>query len=304
MVPRPLVTIVTPCLNRVATIDAAVQSVCDQDYAGPIEHLVIDGGSSDGTLEVLAKYSSLTVVSEADDNLYDAINKGISRATGDIVGLLNSDDTYRSDAIRKAVATLEAEPRASLACGGAVAVDDRGRTLLHYDAATNRSLDPDDLLFGVPVINARFFRRAIFDRVGAFDTRYSIVADREFLLRAALAGEVAASIRGVVYEYGSHAGSLTIGGAGSRQLIAEETMQMIEDWLGRTPQPPSSVISSLRRLHAQCVLVGAAASLRDLDFPAFQSYLGRGQRTNAWWPLDAAGAVGAWMVRRLRLQQG
>lgn len=302
MAPQPLVTIVTPCLNRVGMIAAAIESVRDQDFDGPVEHVVMDGGSTDGTLEVLARYPNLTVVSEPDENLYDALNKGITRAKAPIIGLLNSDDTYRPNSIRNAVDAFEASPAASMVCGGADVLDENGHVLMRYDGVESRDLAPANLLFGIPIINARFFRRALFDRVGFFDIRYGLVADREFLLRASLAGEVAEPMAGIAYQYRSHAGSLTIGGVGTRQRLAEDYVRMTETWLDRSPLPPA-VVSDLKRLHAQSMLVCAMATIRDRDSAAFAACLARGHKANAWWPLVAVGAVGAWMGRRLRAER-
>jgi glycosyltransferase involved in cell wall biosynthesis len=292
-------TIVTPCLNRVGMIATAIESVCNQDFEGPVEHLVIDGGSTDGTLEVLAQYPNLTVTSESDENLYDALNKGVGRATGAIVGLLNSDDKLRPDAIRKAVAKFEATPSAAMVCGGADVVDGDGDVLVRYSGPENCSLDPKDLLFGIPIINARFFKRALFDRIGSFDARYKLVADREFLLRAALAGEVSAPLREVVYEYRSHVGSLTIGGIKTRKRLAQDYVLLTENWLGRPALPPT-LKKILKRLHARSVLVGAATSILDRNPGALVDCLLRGHETNAWWPIEAAGAIGFWAAKRLR----
>ena len=280
-------------------IAAAIQSVRDQDFEGPIEHLVIDGGSTDGTLEVLARYANVTVVSEPDKNLYDALNKGITRSTGAVIGLLNSDDKLQSHSIRKAVETLEATPLASMVCGGANVIDMKGDVITRFSGPENRSLDPWDLLFGIPIINARFFRRALFDRIGLFDARYKLVADREFLLRAALAGELTASLPEVVYEYRSHAGSLTIGGVRTRRRLAEDYALLTESWLRRSALPVN-LRKNLKRLHAKSLLVIAATSILDRDPSAFANCLERGREVNAWWPVDAVYAVGQWFTKRLR----
>ncbi|ODR95864.1 hypothetical protein AUC70_03115 [Methyloceanibacter stevinii] len=302
MTAQPLVTIITPCLNRAGMIATAVQSVRDQDYGGGIQHLVMDGGSRDGTLDVLAHYPQVTVISEPDGGLYDALNKGIARAQGSIIGLLNSDDTYRPVAVRAAVAVLQDQPFVSMACGGATVVDrdgEPGTVIRHYDGAENRSLEPRDLLLGVPIVNARFYRRALFDAIGRFETRYRIVADRDFLLRAALAGETAATIPEVVYEYGSHCGSLTIGGIDARRRIAEETIALTESWLSRTPPVPASAARSLKRLHAQCMLICMADGARRGDFGSLRECLRRGTKLNGTWPINAVGALGAWAARRI-----
>ena len=302
---RPAITIVTPCLNRAEMIVATVESVRDQVLDGPIEHLVMDGGSTDETLDILRQYPDVTVISEPDSGLYDALNKGIARAKGSIVGILNSDDVYRPGAIRKAVEAFASATAAAMVCGGAEVVDGPagGDTVIRrYDSTENRSLDPQDLLLGVPIVNARFYRRALFERIGLFDTRYKIVADRDFLLRAALAGVEAAPIEGAVYAYGSHGGSLTIGGIGARRRIAEETIEMAEDWLGRTPPISGAAGRSMKRLHAQCVLVCIVDCLRRGDLGGASRWAGRAARSNGLWPIDAVGAVGVWAKRRVRME--
>ncbi|MBN1416361.1 MAG: glycosyltransferase, partial [Bacteroidales bacterium] len=89
----PKISIITPCLNRVEFIRTAIESVLAQNYQN-FEHIIIDGGSTDGTLELLKKYQHVIFVSEPDENLYEAINKGIRLASGKIIGHLNSDDFY------------------------------------------------------------------------------------------------------------------------------------------------------------------------------------------------------------------
>ena len=297
MKPHPAITIVTPCLNRVETVAAAIESVRDQDFDAEVDHIIIDGGSTDGTLEVLARYPHLTVISERDKNLYDAINKGIGRARASIVGLLNTDDVYTPGALRKAAETLRTMPSTSMACGGADVVDRNGKLLLRYDTQSNRSLDPSDILLRVPIVNARFFRKEIFDRVGLFDTRYRIVADREFLFRAALAGERTTPIPGIVYRYGWHKGSITLGGKGRRKRIAEETMHMVEEWLSKGAALPGNATASLKRLHAQCVLTILAQELSQGKMGRAAATFRQAYHINQSWMWAACVAL-AWWVRR------
>ena len=89
----PIITIITPSLNRAKFIEEAIKSVLNQDYP-PVEHIIMDGGSTDGTLDILNSYSHLTVISQPDHGMYDAINKGIRMAKGNIIGIRNSDDYY------------------------------------------------------------------------------------------------------------------------------------------------------------------------------------------------------------------
>src|SRR4030066_1952836 len=91
--PWPKVSIITPSYNRAGMIETAIQSVLSQNFP-EVEHIIIDGGSTDGTLDVLKKYPHLRVVSEPDQGMYDALNKGLNLATGEIIGFLNTDDYY------------------------------------------------------------------------------------------------------------------------------------------------------------------------------------------------------------------
>src|SRR5438270_8446386 len=102
----PLVSIVTPSLNQARFLGEAIESVRAQTYA-PIEHIVVDGGSTDGTLEILAEYDGLRSVSEPDRGQSHALNKGFTMAQGDVLGWLNADDTYEPTAVIEAVPALE-----------------------------------------------------------------------------------------------------------------------------------------------------------------------------------------------------
>src|SRR5689334_8323683 len=91
--PDPLLSIITPCLNRSTYIADAVESVLKQDYHN-FEHVIMDGGSTDPTLSILGRYPHLQVFSEKDQGMYHALNKGIAKVRGEVIALLNSDDVY------------------------------------------------------------------------------------------------------------------------------------------------------------------------------------------------------------------
>jgi len=223
--PPPLITIVTPCLNRRDTIAESVESVLAQGVA-PVEHIVTDGGSTDGTLDILARYPDLRVVSEPDRGLYDAINKGIRLARGGIVGLLNSDDVYAPGALQAAVAALSADPSLDMVCGGvevfADVEDGTTKVLSRVNSARVKRLRETDIVSGLPLTNGRFFRRTVFHRIGEFDLRFPVAADRDFLLRALLAGLRIGILPDIVYRYRSHPGSLTFGGEAGRERYLRE----------------------------------------------------------------------------------
>jgi glycosyltransferase len=104
------ISVVTAVFNRVETIGSAIASVQSQTYSD-VEHVIQDGGSRDGTLELVRKVAdtSAVIVSEKDDGIYDAINRGISRATGDVIGLMHSDDFYASNAVLAKIADAFAD---------------------------------------------------------------------------------------------------------------------------------------------------------------------------------------------------
>ena len=188
---RPLVSIITPVLNRVETMKACLASVASQTYQ-PIEHIVVDGGSTDGTLELIGAYRAsyrFHWISEPDDGMYEAINKGVSIANGQVLAFLNSDDLYLPWSAEVAVRELQ-QPGIELIYG------DLG--VLH--AKTNSEAESFYIQF-YPDFNLRhysfvgtigqptvYWRRSLMQRIGLFDTRYRLIGDCEYWLRAALNG--------------------------------------------------------------------------------------------------------------------
>jgi glycosyltransferase involved in cell wall biosynthesis len=205
-------SIITPVLNRAAFIGAALDSV-ETQRAGDVEHIVVDGGSTDGTLELVYGREGIRCVSEPDRGLYDAINKGVARARGELIGLLNSDDAYEPWALNAVREAFTRSPTAEMVAGGAAiyahAAPDAPPVAVIDDFGT-KMLRPQSIATGVPIINARFFRRSLMDWVGPFDQRFPVVADRDFLIRC-IAGEArVVSISERVYRYTSPPGSLSV----------------------------------------------------------------------------------------------
>lgn len=290
-----LVSIITPCLNRRSMVADAVESVLTQDHPA-VEHIIVDGGSTDGTLDVLARYPHLRVVSEPDRGLYDAINKGIRLARGEILGHLNSDDLYRPNVLG-AVAEAFARDAAleSVAGGAEVFADENGhgggdgRVLARINDPGIKQLSIADIVRGVPLTNARFFRRSLYDRVGGYDIRFPIVADRDFLLRAVLAGMRRAVLPQIVYRYRSHDGSLTFGTAAARERYLREFVTVAAIRLAETAGDPAAA-SAYRRWHAWAAGYLAADLIR------------QGRVREAWRPAADAFARDAWWTGRFALQ--
>lgn len=180
-----LFTILTAVHNRRQTIRDAVRSLQAQTY-GEYEHLIIDAGSTDGTLEILRELSDhrTRLFSEADDGIYDALNKGIACAGGDIVGLLHSDDFFASkDVLARVAKAFETTPDAMAAYGDLdyVPADHTSRVVRRWRAG---EFSPGRLASGwMPPHPALFLRRVVFSRWGAYDTSYRIAGDYEAILR-------------------------------------------------------------------------------------------------------------------------
>jgi glycosyltransferase involved in cell wall biosynthesis len=226
------ISVITASLNRRDFIRAAVESVLDQHYP-EFEHWIIDGGSSDGTFELLNEYPHLKIISEPDRGVYDAWNKGINHSDGDVVSILNSDDLYAPSAFRRCAEMFRNFPDASLVSGGCqiFRTTQSGRQIEMHNYRNPRRyrLSLRNATIGLPNINSRFFRRSLFAAIGGFDLNYSIAADREFLIRAALAKARDLAVTDVFYRYRHHPGSLTIN-AGNKTMLRglEECLAMIE----------------------------------------------------------------------------
>jgi glycosyltransferase involved in cell wall biosynthesis len=184
--PLPLVSVVTPSYNQARYLEATMQSVLNQDYPH-IEYIVIDGGSDDGSVDLIKQYASRLAywVSEADQGQGDAINKGFRRATGEYIAWLNSDDLYMAGAIREAVGILMANPQVGMVYGDGLMVDAQGNLL---DPHPYQAYDVLDLLcFNVLLQPAVFMRRSVLDAVDLLKDEYNLVLDHELWIRIAAA---------------------------------------------------------------------------------------------------------------------
>jgi len=221
----PTITIITPCLNAAAFAAEMAESVAQQSGVS-VEHLVMDGGSSDGTPDILARFPHLRVISAADQGSHDAMNKGLALAQGDIIGFLNTDDRYAPGLLTEVVKRFAATPALDILLARSCVLARQGdewRVVARHPLCRGGGLDLDDLMYGIPCINARFFHRRVFERIGAFSLDFSFAADRHFLLRLALAGARGEVLDRLGYFYRSHAGSRTLNRAGNRAAeIGEE----------------------------------------------------------------------------------
>jgi glycosyltransferase involved in cell wall biosynthesis len=177
----PLVTIVTPSFNTGRFMEETLRSVRDQGYPR-IEHIVLDSGSTDDTLEILARYPWVRLVTSGPTKLTAKLDYGFSIAQGDIVGWLCADDYYLPGAIAKAVETLKAHPDAGMAYCNFLHVDEQG---VEIDRERSKQVGVRELLderLYVPTQGA-FMRREALERVGPLDRRYTLVCDWDLWIR-------------------------------------------------------------------------------------------------------------------------
>lgn len=231
------ITVITPCLNGARHISEAVESLTRQGYPD-LEHLVMDAGSTDGTLDVVARFAGTTVVSEPDHGPHEAMTKGVVRSSGEIIGFLNADDFYAEGTLAEVGKRFRDDPSLDMVVGGSIVFrEDKGgqRTpIVARDHVNADGLWPPELTFGAPGLNGRFVRRRVFERVG-FDDDYYYGADRKFLIDVALAGFKSRPLGRTAICYRSHDRSFTFNAAHRNAAeFALEDLRMAREFLGRS----------------------------------------------------------------------
>lgn len=179
------ISIVTVAYNAAPTIAGTLESVAAQVHP-EIEHIVVDGASTDGTLAIVERQGKhvARLISEPDRGIYDAMNKGVRVATGDVIGFLNADDVYAHQNVLATVAAIMKREHLDALFGDVAffSAESHARTLRRYSSARFR---PDRIAWGwMPAHPALFVRRDVFQRVGGFRTDYRIAGDFEFVARA------------------------------------------------------------------------------------------------------------------------
>ena len=218
------ISVITAVYNAEETIAGAIASVAAQSHA-VLEHLIIDGGSRDGTQAAVAaaRHDCMHVISEPDDGIYDALNKGIARATGDVIGFLHSDDFFPSEDVLSQIATAFEDPQVVCVFGDLdyVSQSKSNRVVRHWATGP---FAPERLKFGwMPAHPTLYLRRHEYERVGGYDTSFRIAADYDFILRyfGQITGR-AVYIPHVLYK-------MRLGGVSNRNL-SKVVQKMREDW--------------------------------------------------------------------------
>lgn len=175
-------SIITPCYNSEKTIARTLECICSQTYKN-FEYIVIDGASTDRTVEIVESYRSklgdkLTIISEPDKGIYDAMNKGIALAKGDLVGIVNSDDFYEPDCLETVASAYDpASGPYQILYGGLRTLSETGamcaEVFYHHDFLRQQMINHP----------ASFVTKALYDRFGVYDTQYKSAADLDFFLK-------------------------------------------------------------------------------------------------------------------------
>lgn len=178
------VSIITSCYNRESTIRESIESVLSQDYDN-IEYIVVDAKSKDKTFDIINEYKDRisVIISEPDNGMYEGINKGIRRATGDIIGLLHSDDVfYADDTITRIVKEMK-RTKADFLYGNGIFVKPSNMNYIMRDWISGQYI-PSKITRGwLPLHTTVFAKREVFDLVGYYDEKYKISADSDWLIR-------------------------------------------------------------------------------------------------------------------------
>ena len=247
------ISIITVAYNSASTMLEALRSVAQQTHPD-IEHIVIDGGSTDGTVELVRAHGQhlAVFVSEPDAGIYDAMNKGLARASGDVVGFLNSDDVYASAGVLAGVARELAQDDTLDAVLGDVAFFDPARPQRALRRYRSGRFRPGLVAWGwMPAHPALFVRRRVFMQVGNFRTDYRIAGDYEWVARAFGGGTLRYRHLDQVLVH-MRTGGVSTGGWRNSLLLNQEVLRACRDngirtnWLKILSKYPAKILEFVR----------------------------------------------------------
>ena len=219
------ISIITVCYNSATTIEKTILSVTGQSYKN-IEYIIVDGNSNDGTLGIIQSHQDKITqwISEPDKGLYDAMNKGIAMATGDIVGILNSDDTFYSDTVLAQIAAFHNANSIDASVGTIVQHKEDGKVVRVY---SSKYWTPEKLKIGfMPPHPSIFFKRELFEKLGNYKLGFIIGADYELIIRFFLKGKISWGYSSITTT-AMLVGGLSSSGTTSYTLITKEIQRAL-----------------------------------------------------------------------------
>lgn len=265
----PLVSIITPSYNQGQFLEAAIQSVlAQQDDSFRLEYLLVDGGSTDGSLDIIRRYDDRLAwwISEPDNGQAEAINKGFRRANGEFIAWLNSDDLYLPGAISTAIKVMQSDPTPGMVYGDALTIDAQGFPInrLKFGSWGLAEL----ARFRIICQPAVFMRKSILDKAGYLDASYHYMLDHHLWLRMASQAPIR-HITGLWAAARQHAGAKNVAQAAG---FSQETMRLLH-WVQTQPeftglvwQNSRKIIGGATRLSARYYLDG------ELPWDALKTY--------------------------------
>lgn len=261
-------SILTPTLDRCAMLREAMASVRAQNWPA-VEHVIADGGSTDGTVDMLADAPDVRLIQGPDGGIYEGLNKAVAAAQGDVIGWLNSDDLYLPGTFAAAAAVFEAEPDVIAVCGG-VSIEE-GRAIERiYSPDLVADLSPGAVLIGPTLPNAWFFRRGVFDRVGVFSTDLRFAADSDFMQRFARLAPRIAAAPALFYRYRRHPGSATLRDYSAPHAVRLDMLNLALKW---RDDPDGRVRNVARSLEGRCRTALTLTALARADVRAAAAHL-------------------------------
>tara|TARA_R110000868_G_scaffold118059_2_gene313277 strand:- start:6678 stop:7421 length:744 start_codon:yes stop_codon:yes gene_type:complete len=218
-------SIITVCYNSATTIEKTILSVANQTYKN-IEYIIIDGNSKDNTIEIIKRNEDKISkwISEPDKGLYDAMNKGIAMATGDLIGILNSDDTFYSNTVVEEVANFHSQNTIEASVGTIVQHKDSEKIVRVY---SSKKWNPEKLKIGfMPPHPSIFFKKELFEKYGNYVLGFKIGADYELITRFFLKNKIIWKYSGITTT-SMLVGGLSSSGAQSYKLITKEIQKAL-----------------------------------------------------------------------------
>jgi glycosyltransferase involved in cell wall biosynthesis len=219
------ISLITVCYNSEATLEKTILSVASQTHDA-IEYIIVDGQSNDNTIEIIKKYEGVVTkwISEPDKGLYDAMNKGIEMASGDLVGIINSDDTLNSTTVLAEIVAFHEVNSIDASIGNIVQHKSNGQVIRFY---SSENWTPEKLKIGsMPPHPSIFFQRSLFERYGNYLLDFKIGADYELITRYFLKNKISWKYSGITTT-AMLIGGLSSSGSSSYQRITKEIQKAL-----------------------------------------------------------------------------
>jgi glycosyltransferase involved in cell wall biosynthesis len=286
--PAPLVSVITPSYNQAPFLEQTIQSVLAQDYQ-PLELIVMDGASTDGSQDILRRYQGRLAYweSQPDRGQAHAINKGLQRARGEFIGWLNSDDLLLPGTVSKVVSTFDLHPDIDVVYGRLERIDADGRLLPTPLLPKDKLVFSRELVIGECLVNqpGSFWRRRTMEQVGLLDEKLSYAMDYEYWVRIALAGGRFFRLPDAVAQFRLSSTSKTVAHTAH---MAMEQLQVLEQLI-MVPELSERLELSDEELKRQARRARATISL----------HVAYGQ-----WKLGDAAGARRWLGKALRAHPG